>query len=101
MIVWYNVAGCLEINPSKSLYGAISRILNGPGTKSRLFEVPETFLAQKNVGPLEKARFSARTHLESLSLPHLVIWQGRFYKSKLDLQHSCINSYMQRFFNSF
>ena len=42
------MAGCLEINPSKSLYGAISRILNGPGTKSRLFEVPETFLARLN-----------------------------------------------------
>jgi len=40
--------GCLKINPSKSLYGDISRILNGPGTKSRLFEVPKIFLAQLN-----------------------------------------------------
>ncbi len=32
-----------EINPWKSLNGAISRILNGPGTKSKLFKRPETF----------------------------------------------------------
>ncbi len=30
-----NVAGHYEINPWKSLNGAISRILNGPGTKFR------------------------------------------------------------------
>ena len=38
-----NVAGCLEINPWNSQNGAISRIC----TKSRLFEVPKTFLALK------------------------------------------------------
>jgi len=36
------------MNPWKSLNGAISRILNGPGAKSRLFEGPETFLALLN-----------------------------------------------------
>jgi hypothetical protein len=30
-----------------TLWGQL-RILNGPGTKSRLFEVPETFLARLN-----------------------------------------------------
>ena len=32
-----NVAWGCKINPAKSLNGASSRILNGPGTKSRLF----------------------------------------------------------------
>jgi len=41
------VAWGYEINPGKSLNGANSRIINGPGTKSRLLEGPETFLAPK------------------------------------------------------
>jgi len=55
------------------------------------------------LGPkkLKKSRFSARAPFESLSRPHLVIWQGRFHKTTSDLQHSCIGCFMQHIFNSF
>jgi hypothetical protein len=59
------------------------------------------FCGQKSRGHLKKSRFCARAHLEALSRPHIVIWPGWFYNSKLDLQHSCIGRFMQRFFNSF
>ncbi len=36
-----NVAWCCEIYTAKLLNGSSSRILNGPGTKSRLFEGPK------------------------------------------------------------
>ena len=48
--------GC-EINPLKSLNGAISRILNGPGTKLRLLEGPETFFAPLMVTSDSKGPF--------------------------------------------
>jgi len=37
--------GMFGNQPLKITKWGLSRILNGPGTKSRLFEVPETFLA--------------------------------------------------------
>ncbi len=46
------MAWCCKFYPAKSLNGASSRILNGPGTKSRLFEGPETFLAPYRSLPL-------------------------------------------------
>ncbi len=49
------MAGHYEINRGKSLNGASSRILNGPCTKSRLLEGPETYrschFVAKNVDP--------------------------------------------------
>jgi len=84
-----NVAGCLEINPSKSLYGAISRILNGPGTKSRLFEVPETFLARLNgTSHQASAIFRAKKVVIRCTIqPHL--------------QHTDTAIFMSPVFNSF
>ncbi len=50
---------CCGFYPAKSLNGASSRILNGPGTKSRLFEGPKTFWgAWDFFGPLNGTRDS-------------------------------------------
>ncbi len=89
------MAWCCGFYPAKSLNGPSSRILNGPGTKSWLFE------GQKSRGPLQKSRFCARDHFESLNWPHFVIWQGRIHNTKPHLQHSCIGNFMQPVLNSF
>ena len=49
-----------EIYPAISLNGASARILNGPGTKSRLFEGPETFLAPLNGTSDSEGHFGAK-----------------------------------------
>ncbi len=54
---------------------------------------------QKSLGPLEKSRFCARDHLESLKWPHLVISKGWFPNAPPNLQHRVINSYYQLCFN--
>jgi hypothetical protein len=48
---------------------------------------------QKSLGPLEKSRFCARDHLESLKWPHLLIFKGWFHNVPPNLQHRDINSY--------
>ena len=65
-----------EIDPTKSQNGTGYRFQNGSGRKSRLFEGPKIFWGPKNRGPLEKVRFCARDHFESINQPHFVIWQG-------------------------
>ena len=52
------------------------------------------FWGPKNRGPLEKARFSARTHFETYNRPHFVILEGRFYKTKPGLQHRSLGNLM-------
>ena len=78
-------AGGCEINPWKLL---ISRILNGPGTKSRLLEGPETFWPIK-----------WHEHFESLKWPHFVIFKGLFHNPKPNLQQRCIGNFMPMFYS--
>jgi hypothetical protein len=52
-----NVAWCCGFYPAKSLNGPSSRILNGPGTKSRLFEGPKKSRAPQKVKILCKGPF--------------------------------------------
>jgi len=101
------MAGDWEINPWKSLNGAISRILNGPGIKLRLLEVSATFLvllfaratakailgAKKVEGTSKSHDYEQRDHFESLKWPHCD-FQGLFSQPQATLQQSCIGNFM-------
>ncbi len=50
-----------------------------------------SFKGQKSLGPLEKSRFCARDHLESLKWLHLMIFKGWFHNVPPNLQHRDIN----------
>ena len=56
----FNCGMVLSNLPCLITNGASSRILNGPGTKSRLFEGPETFLAPLNGTNDSEGHFGAK-----------------------------------------
>ena len=82
--------GALWNQPLKSLNGAIWRIQNGPGTKSRLFEGPKG--PKKSRAP-RKVKILCKGPFWILQMAPFSDFKGWFHNAPPNIQHRCINSY--------